>query len=111
MIICDLCGETKNCLQKEIEGKEYDICSECWTPLAERLKGKGRPKTRETVFLPPPRQVKEREDEEPDHRKSGVKDIWHTSSRLYTHSSDTVSTCRVTVVRSWGKAVIVPLAS
>lgn len=26
MIICDLCGETKDCLQREIEGKEYDIC-------------------------------------------------------------------------------------
>ncbi len=29
MIICDLCGKTKDCLQKEIEGKEHDICSEC----------------------------------------------------------------------------------
>ncbi len=27
MILCDLCGETKECLQKEIDGKEYDICS------------------------------------------------------------------------------------
>ncbi len=27
MIICDLCGIAKDCLQKEIEGKEYDICS------------------------------------------------------------------------------------
>jgi ribosome-binding protein aMBF1 (putative translation factor) len=43
MIICDLCGEAKNCLQKEIEGKEYDICSECWNPFAQRLKGE-RPK-------------------------------------------------------------------
>jgi len=25
MILCDLCGESKECLQKEIEGKEYDI--------------------------------------------------------------------------------------
>jgi hypothetical protein len=32
MIICDLCGDAKDCLQKEIEGKEYDICSECWNP-------------------------------------------------------------------------------
>src|SRR6266852_6305302 len=23
MITCDLCGETRDCLQKEIEGKEY----------------------------------------------------------------------------------------
>jgi len=30
MIVCDLCGEVKDCLQKEIEGKEYDICAECW---------------------------------------------------------------------------------
>ena len=61
MIICDLCGEARVCLQKEIEGKEYDICAECWTPLAQRLRGKGRAKILETVFLPPP--LKEREDE------------------------------------------------
>ena len=30
-------------------------------PLAQGLKGKGRPKSRETVFLPP-RPAKERED-------------------------------------------------
>ena len=42
MIACDLCGEPKKCLQKEIDGKEYDICSECWNRLAEQLKGKGR---------------------------------------------------------------------
>jgi len=53
MILCDLCGQTKECLQKQIEGKEYDICSECWNPLAEKLKGKGRmKKEREMVFLP-----------------------------------------------------------
>ena len=52
MIICDLCGEAKDCLQKEIEGKEYDICSECWNPFAQKLRGKGRVKSRETVFLP-----------------------------------------------------------
>ena len=63
MIICDWCGEAKDCVQKEIEGKEYDICSECWTPLAQKLKGKGR-KKHDTVFLPPPRVVKEQEDEE-----------------------------------------------
>ena len=65
MIICDLCGLTKNCLQKEIEGKEYDICVDCWAPLAEKLGGKGRTKNRETVFLPPPREDREREDENP----------------------------------------------
>jgi ribosome-binding protein aMBF1 (putative translation factor) len=54
MIVCDLCGQSKECLQKEIEGKEYDICADCWNPLAEKLKGKGRKtKEGETVFLPP----------------------------------------------------------
>jgi hypothetical protein len=76
MIICDLCGQTKICLPKEIEGKEYDICSECWTPLAERLKGKGRPNNRETVLLPPPRKVKEREEEEPKPLPGELPKIW-----------------------------------
>jgi len=35
MIICDLCGEAKDCLQKEIAGKEYDICPECWNPFVQ----------------------------------------------------------------------------
>src|SRR5260370_33135510 len=66
MIVCDLCGKTKDCLQKEIEGKEYDVCSECWTPLAQKLKGTGRLKNRERVLLPPPRTFKEREEDEPE---------------------------------------------
>jgi ribosome-binding protein aMBF1 (putative translation factor) len=65
MITCDLCGKARDCLQKEIEGKEYDICSECWSPLAQKLKGKGRA-IKDTVFLPPPRDVKEQEDDDPD---------------------------------------------
>ena len=53
MILCDLCNQARECEQKEIEGTEYDICAECWKPLAEKLKGKGRArKERETVFLP-----------------------------------------------------------
>jgi ribosome-binding protein aMBF1 (putative translation factor) len=75
MIICDLCGEAKDCLQKEIEGKEYDICSECWRPLEQKLRGKGRAK-KEMVLLPPPREPTEREDDEPvpeSHLKSGVR--------------------------------------
>jgi len=64
MIICDLCGKAKDCLQKEIDGQEYDVCSECWEPLAQKLKGKGREKLREMVLLPP-RQIKDREEEEP----------------------------------------------
>ena len=55
MILCDLCGQAKECKQREIDGKEYDICAECWKPFAEKLKGKGRmkKKERETVLLPP----------------------------------------------------------
>jgi hypothetical protein len=36
MIFCDLCGESKECLQKEIDGAEYDICADCWHPLADK---------------------------------------------------------------------------
>jgi len=65
MILCDLCGQAKECLQKEIDGREFDICADCWRPLEEKLKGKGRvKKTREIVFLPPPT-VPEREPEAP----------------------------------------------
>ena len=60
MMICDLCGKEKDCLQKEIDAKEYDICPECWELLAQKLKGKGREKLREMVLLPP-RAIKERE--------------------------------------------------
>jgi ribosome-binding protein aMBF1 (putative translation factor) len=53
VILCDLCGQAKDCLPKVIEGREFDICADCWRPFDEKLKGKGRvKKTRETVFLP-----------------------------------------------------------
>src|SRR5260370_17073555 len=75
MIICDLCGEARGCQQKEIEGKEYDICSECWNPSAQKLMRKGRAINREIVLLPPPTAVKEQEDEERpgSHQKSGAR--------------------------------------
>ncbi len=66
MITCDLCGQAKECLQKQIDGKEHDICAECWKPLAEKLKGKGRKKKeRETVFLPPLTREPERQEPTP----------------------------------------------
>ncbi len=77
MIICDLCGEAKDCLQKDIEGKEYNICSECWNPLAQKLRGKGRA-IRETVLLPPPRAV---EDEEPGPLPGEPPKIWGAMER------------------------------
>lgn len=77
MIVCDLCGVAKRCLQKEIEGKEYDICVECWALLAEKLKGKGRPIYRETVILPP-RSLEEREEQRPD--PGPLPKIWGTTN-------------------------------
>ena len=65
MILCDLCGQSKKCQQKEIEGKEFDICSECWNPLAEKLKGRGRKTQREMVFLPPVTPEPRREERNP----------------------------------------------
>jgi ribosome-binding protein aMBF1 (putative translation factor) len=66
MITCDLCGQAKDCLQKEIEGREYDICPDCWRPLERKLRGKGRAK-KELVILPPPEEEEKtrREEEEP----------------------------------------------
>ena len=53
MIICDLCGNAKECTPKEIERKEYDICADCWAAIAEKLRGKGRPKKNSApVILP-----------------------------------------------------------
>ena len=76
MIICDLCGQAKECLQKEIDGKTYDICVECWNPLAEKLQGKGRmKKEREIVFLPP-RVVQDPKHEEPKPPPGEPPKIW-----------------------------------
>jgi hypothetical protein len=51
-------------------GKEYDICSECWNPFEQRLRGKGRKKDRDTVFLPAPRTLTQRENEEISYREN-----------------------------------------
>ena len=66
MMTCDLCGQSKDCLQKEIDGKEYDLCADCWSPLAQKLKGKGRAKNREFVLLPAPSRITPRESESPE---------------------------------------------
>jgi hypothetical protein len=82
MIVCDLCGQAIECSSKEIEGKEYDICSECWDPLAEKLKGKGRvKKEQETVFLPLP--LKEPEPQEPKPQPGKPPTIWGTGGPQY----------------------------
>jgi hypothetical protein len=53
MITCNLCGQSKECFARQIEGREYDICADCWEPIAAKLQGKGRLiKERELVLLP-----------------------------------------------------------
>ena len=44
MVVCDVCGQRKECFQRDIEGKVYDICNECWIPIAMRLEGTGKEK-------------------------------------------------------------------
>ena len=80
MITCDLCGETKDCMQKLIENKEYDICGDCWRPLAERLKGKGRVKReREMVLLPFAGGTPDPAEAEPERREPK---IWDNVNRM-----------------------------
>src|SRR5207244_12503256 len=81
MITCDLCGGAKDCLPKEIAGREYDICTACWNALAEKLQGKGR-RIRETGFLPSPRTPKERQEEEPP-LPGGQPKIWGAPEAQY----------------------------
>lgn len=82
MILCDLCGKTKPCEPKAIEGKEYDICADCWKPLAEKLKGKGRElKERETVFLPPIQAPEPQK--EPTPLPGEPPKIWGSAARLH----------------------------
>jgi hypothetical protein len=82
MIVCDLCGRAKECLKKEIDGKEYDLCSACWDPLAEKLRGKGRAlKDREIVLLPPPRVATKREADEPRPLPGEPPKIWGSTGR------------------------------
>ena len=78
MITCDLCGQAKECLPKEIDGKEYDICQHCWSPIAEKLRGKGRARTdRDMVFLPQPAPAKE----EPKPQPGEPPKIWAAADR------------------------------
>jgi hypothetical protein len=74
---CDLCGQVKECLQKEIDNKEYDICRECWSELQAKLEGNGTAmERRKFVLLPPPR-----EREEPEEKpEPGESPIVHGSS-------------------------------
>ena len=78
MILCDLCGKTKYCLQKEMRARNMTYALNVGLLWHSRLKGKGRAKNRETVFLPPLRQTKEREDEAPEPLPGEPPKIWGT---------------------------------
>jgi len=39
MMCCDLSAEVTDCLQTDVEGKEFDLCERC--PLVEKLSGTG----------------------------------------------------------------------
>jgi hypothetical protein len=81
MILCDLCGQAKDCEQRVIDGKDYDICGECWTPIGEKLKGKGRiRKERPVVFLPPTTKPAEPEQPKPVPPREPPK-IWGTAGK------------------------------
>ncbi len=63
---CDLCNQLKDCFPKQIEGRVYDICADCWAPLQEKLAGKGRPaEDRTTLFLTSENRQKVPENKEP----------------------------------------------
>ena len=49
---CDFCDQIKKCVEKEIEGRFYDICPGCWTPLEAKLKRKGRARDKEKIEIP-----------------------------------------------------------
>ena len=54
---CDLCNEIRDCAQRVIEDKEYDICSDCWNALIQKLTGKGRAKRAPEIVTVPLPQV------------------------------------------------------
>jgi predicted nucleic acid-binding Zn ribbon protein len=79
---CDLCGEIKECLQKPIDQKEYDICGDCWNALQVKLKGKGRPtRGKEAVLLPTPGRSGEREGEASKPMPGEPPKIWSRRDR------------------------------
>ncbi len=89
---CDLCGEIRECVQKEIENREYDICLQCWKALEEKLEGKGRPKTtRETIYLP--LQPKQQEPQDPKPLPGMPPTIW-SSSFLFLISDPSLGSMR-----------------
>jgi hypothetical protein len=76
MIVCDLCGQAKECSKRQIEDKEYDICSDCWNALAEKLKGKGTLVKKRDLVLLPSMQLLEPAEPKPTGPPQGPPKIW-----------------------------------
>jgi hypothetical protein len=75
---CDLCNEVRDCVPKVIGDKEYDVCVECWKALKKKLKGKGKEIriVEPLVLLPDPRELRQREDDEPEQFPGEPPVIW-----------------------------------
>jgi hypothetical protein len=88
VILCDLCGEAKECRQRESNGREFDICADSWRPLQEKLSGKGRIKRKRDMVLLPPAAPPEGQPEVPrgrsrgSHRRSGARRKLHTNAAV-----------------------------
>lgn len=77
MVFCDLCERAKECSERRIEDKKYDICADCWNALAAKLKDKGRnAKDRPIVLLPASQPAAEPETRPEPHR---LPEIWGKS--------------------------------
>lgn len=76
MIVCDLCCQPKDCAKRQIEDKEYDICSDCWNALAEKVKGKGTPVKKRDVVLLPAMPTTEPAEPKPAVPPQGPPKIW-----------------------------------
>ena len=45
MLCCELCGEATECVQKQVDGDELNVCDQCWCPPAVVPGGKVEAKT------------------------------------------------------------------
>jgi hypothetical protein len=82
MNLCDLCGQSRKCLPRQIEGKDYDICPDCWNPLAKKLKGKGRA-IKGTEMISLPRQITIPEPKEPRQLPGQPPKIWGGAGKAH----------------------------